>query len=185
MLDQQTFPGMCRNNTASHTHGSTWLNTHTHTHTHTQAVATQLCSLQTCTKDTWMPCVNACTHACTLHVLENPYLTCTPTHMSAPPVKRGSVAGVLGAKEPIPGPGLGTIVACLSWGNWALSGRKQCCTGGSDSEVSYTTPFCLSALPRRGRRRKAYKCGSRKDCYIYGSFHISCHLSRPVKAETP
>ena len=182
MPDQQTFPGMCRNNTASHTHGSTWLNTHIYTHTHTHTG-----SLQTCTKDRWMPCVNACTHACTLHVLENPHLTCIPTRMSVPPVKRDILAGVLGAKGPIPGPGFGTIAACLTILGKLGSVRQK--TGAVLGEVWLRGESHNSILPecsaQEGRRRKACTCGSRKGCYVYGSFHVSRRLSRLVEAEAP
>lgn len=104
---------------------------------------------------------------------------------TCPPVKRDILAGVLGANGPVPGPGFGTIVACLTVLGKLGSVRQKtsAALGKCDSEVSYTTPFCLSALPRMGRRRKAYKRGSRKGCYIYGCFPVSRDLSRLAEAE--
>ena len=112
-----------------------------------------------------MPCVNACTHACTLHVLENPHLTCIPTRMSVPPVKRDILAGVLGAKGPIPGPVFGTIAACLAVLGKLGSVRQK--TGAVLGEVWLRGELHNSILPEcsaQEGRRKACTCGSRKVC---------------------
>ncbi|ELK09497.1 hypothetical protein PAL_GLEAN10020457 [Pteropus alecto] len=54
------------------------------------------------------------------------------------------------------------------------------CWGKCDSEVSYTTPFCLSALPGVGGWGKLANVKAKRAAALLEASTLSCHLSRLV-----